>query len=231
MRVIVTRARADAERTATALRVRGHEVLLSPVLEIVGTCALIDPGAAQAVIATSAHAFETLAPQILANIRTLPIFVVGSRTAKAALRIGLPAPRLTAARASDLASQMAPSLSSGSRLLYLAGRDRKPDLENALHGKGFAIDTAVVYEARALGTLSPEAASALARGEANAVLHFSRRSAQLFLDCAAKGNLSAEAARLRHICISQDAAADLGALAQVAQTPDSPGLFRALEQM
>ena len=132
MRVIVTRARADAERTAAALRARGHEPLLSPVLAIVRTGAAVHPGQAQALVATSAHAFEAISADEASSLAHLPLFVVGARTAEAAERAGLAAPRLTAAQVSGLAAQMGSALPAGAKLLYLAGRDRKPDLEEAL---------------------------------------------------------------------------------------------------
>ena len=231
MRVIVTRARGDAERTAAALRARGHEALLSPVLEIVGAGAVIDPVGAQALVATSAHAFVVLARPDAERLAHLPIFVVGARTAQAALSAGLAAPRLVAASAAELAPLLAAAMEAPARLLYLAGHDRKPDLEEALERLGFHLDVAVTYEARALEALSPEAATALAAGEADAVLHFSRRSARLFMACVGQAGLAPQAARLRHVCISQDAAVDLLTSVRIARTPDSAGLFRALEQM
>ena len=229
MRVIVTRARGDAARTAAALRARGHEPLLSPVLEFVATGAAIDHGQAQALIATSAHAFEFLPQADAARLAPLPLFVVGARTAKAATDAGLAPPRLIAASALELAQQIATALIAPAHLLYRAGHDRKPDLEAALQALGHVIDVAETYEARAVEALSPETAQALARGEVDAVLHFSRRSAQLFAACAAKAGLATQAVGLRHICISRDAA--LGAGAIIAPTPDSAGLFKALEQM
>ena len=231
MRVIVTRARGDAARTAAALRARGHDVLLSPVLEVVGAGAMIDPSAAQGLLATSAHAFEGLSREDANGLASLPLFVVGVQTAQAAAEAGLAPPRVIAASAAELAQQIATALPAPLRLLYLAGHDRKPDLEAALERRGFAIDVAVTYEARAMETLSPEVAQALRRGEADAVLHFSRRSARLFMAGVAQAGLAPQGARLRHVCISPDAAQDLGPSAVIAPTPDSAGLFKALEQM
>ena len=218
MRVIVTRARGDAARTAAALRARGHEPLFSPVLEIVATGAAIHPGPAQALIATSAHAFEFLPQADAAGLAHLSLFVVGARTAKAARDAGLAPPRVIAASALDLAQQVALALPGPAHLLYLAGHDRKSDLEAALHAQGHVIEVTETYEARAVETLSLETAQALARGEADAVLHFSRRSARL----------ASQAAGLRHVCISRDAAVIAGAV--IAPTPDSAGLLKALEQ-
>jgi uroporphyrinogen-III synthase len=164
-----------------------------------------------------------------ARLAPLPLFVVGARTGKAATDAGLAPPRVIAASALELAQQIATALPAPARLLYLAGHDRKPDLETALGDQGHVLDVVVTYEARAIEALSPETAKALARGEADAVLHFSRRSAQLFAACAAKAGLATQAEALRHVCISRDAALIEGAV--IAPTPDSAGLFKALEQM
>ena len=231
MRVIVTRASGDAARTAAALRARGHEALLSPVLEIVSTGVAISPGQAQALMATSAHAFETLSRADAARLAQLPLFVVGARTAQAAADAGLPPPRLVAASSFDLAQQIAAAASGPTRWLYLAGHDRKPDLEAALERQGFSVDVAVTYEAGAIDALSEEVRQGLLHGDADAVLHFSARSARLFMGCAATAGLRPQAAALRHICISHEAAADLPRGAVIAPTPDSAGLLKALEQM
>ncbi len=231
MRVIVTRARGDAARTAAALRARGHEALLSPVLEIVGAGAVIEHAGAQALVATSAHAFDVLTRADAERLAHLPLFVVGARTAQAAMRAGLAPPRIVAANAAELAPLLAAAMEPHARLLYLAGHDRKPDLEEALQARGHLLTIAITYEARAAAALSPQVAQAIAAGDADAVLHFSRRSAQLFMSCAARAGLGAAIMRLRHVCISQDAAQDLPPGARIAPTPDSAGLFKALEQM
>ena len=85
MRILLTRAKADAERTATKLAARGHSVIISPVIEIVETQAAIPSGRFDAIIGTSAHAF-TSGTRMLANI---PLYAVGERTREAALRAAL----------------------------------------------------------------------------------------------------------------------------------------------
>ena len=42
MRVVVTRPRVDAERTATVLRACGHEVLMAPLMHIEPIAANLD---------------------------------------------------------------------------------------------------------------------------------------------------------------------------------------------
>jgi uroporphyrinogen-III synthase len=80
-RVLVTRAREDAERTAEELRRRGFAPLIAPVLEIAATGAAIPAENFDAVLATSARAIR-YAGEELAALRA-PVFVVGAKTAQA----------------------------------------------------------------------------------------------------------------------------------------------------
>src|SRR5262249_21766570 len=63
-------------------------------------------------------------------------------------------------------------------LLYAAGEDRAGDLAGELARAGIAVRTAVVYRAVAVDAFSPAVRDALALGELDGVLHFSRRTAE-----------------------------------------------------
>ena len=60
MRLTVTRPQADSERTATALRARGHQVLVAPLMRV-GPVAADLRGSWAAVIMTSANAPAAIA--------------------------------------------------------------------------------------------------------------------------------------------------------------------------
>ena len=229
MRVLVTRPRRDAETTAEALRARGQQPLLSPVMEIVATRAPVTPGAARALIATSAHALELLDADTARNLAGLPLFVVGARTAQAARDRGFAPPQACTARAEDLVPRITRALPHPAPLLYLAGQTRKPDLEAALHAAGYPLEVVVVYAARPAPCLTPAAIAALRAGKIDATLHFSGRSASLFTKLIAREGLAAQVMKVRHICISADAARSLEGRVVIAPTPDIEGLFAALE--
>ena len=229
MRVLVTRPRHDAERTAEALRALGHEPLPSPVMEVVATGAPVARDGAQALIATSAQAFNCLGAGVASTLAGLPLFLVGARTARAAQAAGLGEPEACTPRAEDLVPAIASWRAPPARLLYLAGHTRKPDLEMHLLVQGYELAVPVVYEARPVHALAPRAASALRAGQIDAVLHFSRRSAALFMTLVTREGLAAQLMRVRHICISDDAAEPLEGRVVIAPTPDSEGLFAALE--
>lgn len=239
--VLVTRARDDAERTAGKLRGLGFTPLISPVIEIVATGAAIPHDAFDAALATSARAIVHSGDR-LAALSSLPFYVVGARTAQALEARGL----RVAATAPDVAGLIS-MLQHGSpqRFLYLAGRDRKDDLETFLRMSGREVTTIETYEARAAPALSDEAIAALSRGEVGAVLHYSTRSAAIFLELARNAPLSVDrSARndgslplwvvgVAHLALSEDVARILRnasrADVRVASSPDEKSLLEMLK--
>ncbi len=90
MRLLVTRPHPDGERTAAALRARGHEVLLAELLRIETVSDVrLGPGPWSGVILTSANALRAIEqhPQ-RAELLRLQAFAVGRRTAEAARAAG-----------------------------------------------------------------------------------------------------------------------------------------------
>ena len=100
-------------------------------------------------------------------------------------------------------------MESGDRapLLYLAGEDRAGDLAAA----GLPVHTAVVYRALKAEHFPPPVAAALAQGALDGVLHFSARSAEAYLDCAAHDAIRESALAPVHYCLSRQVAAPLSA--------------------
>ncbi len=221
--IALFRAREDAAGSAAALAQRGFAATCAPVIEIAATGAPAPRETFDFAVATSAKAFVFAAPAMLRALDGLTLHVVGEKTAAAARRSGLS--RL-AAPAADVAALL-PRLPLG-RALYLAGRDRKPELEAAL---GDRVTTLALYEARARAGW--EAAEAQAVGAAAAALHYSRRSAELAALCADRAGLAAGFRRLPHVCLSRDVAAPLAArgFAHVywPARPDEEELLDALE--
>lgn len=234
MHVLVTRPLADAHRTAAQLVRMGHNAVLSPVIEIAATGAAIPDISPEMVIATSSHAFACLAegdPKIPA-LRTLPLCVVGARTARAAVKCRFPAPDHVAENAAALAVYVAQQFPEKGGVLYLAGADRKPHLETTLAQAGLRVGVVEVYRATAVAGFSAEAAGMLRRREIHAVLHFSRRSAHIFASLALAEGIAGVCTALRHLCLSEDVAAGLAALGastiEVAAKPSSKALINML---
>jgi uroporphyrinogen-III synthase len=230
-RVLVTRAREDAERTAEELRRRGFAPLIAPVLEIAATGAPIPTETFDAVLATSARAIHH-AGAGLADL-CAPFFVVGAKTAEA-LRASGAQVEASAPDVAALTLLLGARFAAPARFLYLAGHDRKDDLESFLRARGHAATVVETYEARAASALAQDACAALAAGEMEAALHYSARSASIFLALAEAAGVSAALrARVTHFALSEDVARVLRAAGcanvHVAATPDQASLLAALE--
>ena len=231
MRVLITRPEHEGRRTAAQLAALGHEPVLAPLTQIIAIPANPPADPFDGVIVTSAQAIRPpCLPKLDRQVLKLPLYVVGRRTAEEAQKAGFERLEAVAANAAELSDRIG-HIQPGARLLYLAGRDRKPDLERALAGAGIQVAVVETYEARALDSLPHNAHDALWDGRIEAVLHFSRRSAELFVDLARKAGVAAAASRARHCAISVDAAAPLAGFANriaIAKTPDARALFETL---
>lgn len=232
MRVLLTRPEKEGRRTAAQLAALGHEPVLAPVMSIVGLPAIIPEEPFDGVIVTSVQALNTPgAPRIPERLLKQPFFCVGGRAAEAAAQMGFQYIEPAAPTAADLVMLITFAVRKGARLLYLASRERKADLETKLAQFGITPTIVEAYEARAVEKLPDIAHDALWDGRIEAVLHFSRRSAELFVELVQQAGVAAPAARARHCAISNDSAEplrDFSANLRVARTPNSLSLFDCL---
>jgi uroporphyrinogen-III synthase len=241
MAVLVTRPHPDAEITASALRARGIEVLLAPMLRF-EPVAFRDHEDSRysAIIATSANALRGLEPRLAGSrLLKLPLFTVGEHTASAARHAGFEnviAANGDAAGLRDrvLASVKAKELKKTAALLYLAGADISRDLAGELGERGLSVVTQTTYRMIPVASLPHEVSDAFAAHEIEAVLHYSRRSARAFLEAARRAGVEISALAILQCCISAAVASvvrDAGATqVMVAASPDENALFEALDR-
>jgi uroporphyrinogen-III synthase len=230
MRVLVTRPLPDGERTAAALRARGHDVLLTPLMRAETVAADLD-GGWSGVIVTSANALRALSDVQRVKLVSLPAFVVGYRSAEASRAAGFSAVTSANGDGGDLADVIAAHCKgTGATLLYLAGEHRAVDLEGELRRLGVAAQTRVVY--RAVTLPFPQALiEALRAGAIGAVTHFSRRSAENYLAGARTADVLARALAPRHFCLSAQVAEPLvaaGVAVDIAAQPDEAALIELI---
>lgn len=232
MRLLLTRPLTEAERTAAALRALGHEPVFAPVLEIeyIRDTA-IGAGPYAAILMTSGNAARAIAehPQ-RDRLTLLDCFAVGPQTAAAARLAGFANVYSAAGDGGDLARLIGERADDRSDpLLYLAGDDRARDMAAELAPYGLRLDIVVVYRANATRNFAPDIAAALNAGEIDGVLHYSRRSTAIFVDCVRAAGAEAAAARLTHVCLSARASEPLAAINAksivVAQTMDESAML------
>ena len=229
MRLAVTRPQADGERTATALRARGHQVLVAPLLRVEPVAADLAGGWA-AVIITSANAPGAIVTHpARAALSKLPAFAVGRRSAEAARQVGFSEVTTAGGDVRDLVRLIAERHADArGPLLYLAGEDRAADLIGELSARGIAAEMRVVYRA-VTAPFPPPLVDALKAGAIDAVLHFSKRSADNYLIGAGLAGTAEQALAVRHLCLSPQIAEPLtnagAAHVAVAARPDEAALI------
>ena len=225
MRLLVTRPEPDGERTAAALRARGHDMLVAPLLRMETVDREFPNGPYGAVVMTSANAARAIAhhPQ-RAQLTALPAFTVGRHTAEAARAAGFGDVRSADGDKSELVALLR-TCSGGMPLLYLAGEDRAGDLAEF----GVPVVTAVVYRAVKAERFPPAVEAALRQGLFAGVLHFSRRTAEAYVECAGRAGLLKRALEPCHFCLSRQVAEPLAAAGaadvRVAARPEEAALI------
>lgn len=231
MRILLTRPQADAQRTAAALRARGHDVVIAPLLDLeLLPDADLGTGPWAALLVTSANAVRAIAQHRRRDeLRSIAAFTVGDRTAQAMRDCGFATVTSAAGNVGDLATLVVAQIEPPARLLYLAGEERSGDLAGLLRERNFTVHTALVYRAVVTTDLPRNAADALAAG-LGGVLHFSRRSAEAYVSAArSSGLLDRALAGPIHYCLSGRIAEplrDAGATnIQIAVRPDEAALI------
>jgi len=235
LRVLVTRPRPGAARTAATLARQGHVPLVLPLTDITA----IDPGPVpeagdfDAVAVTSQAALRHLPAAWRKTIGRLPLYAVGAATAEAARpdwQGEVVSADGDAAALADLLSARIPH----ARLLYPCGRTRTPLLEERLAAAGMTVRAVEVYATRRLAVSSGEIDSAAVGGGIDAVLVHSAAGAAALADFMSQGAVAPLFEHSRLLCISARAARALGGgfgdRIAVAAHPDEAALLALLER-
>ncbi len=229
-RWLVTRPREEAERFAEAMRDRGLDPVIAPILEIEPVDpGPIDLGDVQAVLATSRNGIDAFARRV--TRRDLPVLAVGDATAELARSLGFRDVASAAGDGADLADLARARLDpAGGVLLHPSGEDVARDLTALL--AGFTVRRIVLYRARPAAALPPAAVAALADPGLAGVVFFSPRTAKVFATLAARVELTHRLAGLTAVCLSPAVAQALDPspwrAVRIADRPDSPSLLARL---
>jgi uroporphyrinogen-III synthase len=238
--MLVTRPQPDSDATAKALRAKGYDVLLAPMLRFEPLPFPDDPDAIYTgVIVTSANALRAIADQPgFARLLKLPLFSVGKHTARAARDAGFKDVIVAEGDAAKLRLKVADSVRGKKKatgaLLYLAGADLSRDLAGELREDGFQVVMQTTYKMVPVPRLPADVCEQFAANRIEAVLHYSRRSARAFIDATRESGIEISALAIPQCCLSEqvsDVVREAGATqVMVARTPDEKALFDALDR-
>lgn len=230
MRVLVTRPIDDANETAALLRQRGHDAIVAPLLEVRyhdGHPLHVDD--VQALLVTSANGARAFARRT--SRRDVPVFAIGSQTAQAARDAGFSDVRNADGNADTLAQTvLAAARPQDGPLLHATGAEAEGRLAAVLTTAGFTVRTEILYDVPAVAALPQTAREAFPA--LDAVLIFSARSAQAFVDGVTRAGLASATAHLVAVAISAAAAKPLSALklheVRIAPHPNQASVLDAL---
>ena len=236
MAILVMRPFPDNEATAALLRQAGYDVLLSPGLRFEPVAVRDEPEASyDAVIVTSANALRGIEGQpLLERLRPTKVFAVGDATAQAARAFGFRDVESASGDAVALCELVEKRLRGSGRICYLAGADISRDLGTDLGARGHDVTTLTIYRMTPLLQFSETVMTAFATGEVEAVLHYSRRSAQSFVSAVKSAGLEISALALPQCCISDAVATVLreagASRVLAAASPDENAIFEVLRR-
>jgi uroporphyrinogen-III synthase len=124
---------------------------------------------------------------------------------------------------------------AGGKLLHAAGSDVAGDLAALLGAAGFAVERAVLYEARPAEALTPATAQAIDGGGIDLALFFSPRTAEIFVRLVEAAGVAGGLASTAAVSISRAADAALGNLPlrerAVAAAPTQAALLGLIEEL
>ena len=195
LRVAITRAQPEADRTAERVRARGAEAIVAPLLTIVPCGYDTSTSGAQAIIFTSTNGVRAFPDARGARERL--VLAVGDATANAAREAGFVNVRSADGDANALVDLAKRELDpANGKLVHVSGDHVGGDASGKLRAAGFSVDWRLAYASIAAMVL-PDALL----GPLDVVLFHSTRAAETF---AALGAPNAD--KLTAGCLSESVA-------------------------
>jgi uroporphyrinogen-III synthase len=210
MRMLITRPEPEAQATRERLAALEIEADIAPLMSRQTLHAHLPPPQGFAALAlTSTNALRSLSELApLEPVLDKPVFAVGDRTAHEARQLGFT--KVTAAQGTldSLATAIALARLDGP-VLYPAAKHLSGDLAQALTPHGLMVVTVPVYEMVAEAHLPEAICRDLATDGFDAILFYSRRTAEIFCALAAPAIAEPQRRNLPVICLSENVAAPL----------------------
>ncbi len=235
MRVVVTRPGEDGAALAEILGARGIESVLEPLLTIKQhDGAPVDLEGIQAMLVTSANGVRALARRT--DNRSIPIFAVGDATATTARSSGFSRVHSASGDVTALVELVNDLLKpKDGPLLHVAGSEIAGDLAAMVVAAGFECRREMLYEAEKARTMSASLTAAIKDNQIDAVLLYSPRSAETFVQLLRKARIVRYCRSMNAVCLSQAVADKVNDLGWkdilIAAHPSQDALLEALDDI
>jgi uroporphyrinogen-III synthase len=238
MRILITRPEEKAEQTASDLIAMGHEVMIAPALTVKAMDFDVpDMAGHDGILFTSGNAVAIFSEALggAHAAHDVPVFCVGDASAEAARGAGFKDVKSACGDVHDLARMVEQDGRAGGRYLHVRGKHVSQPLHVMLGAKGFAVDLLQVYETAFADEFSTDVMNAIKGGNIDAVMFYSARSAQGFMQVMEAAGLFDSLRSIKALLISR---AVLGCVqpeywnnTYIAETTDQPGMYALLESL
>lgn len=208
--MLVTRPEPEASETAARLAALDIEAALCPLLtyQTLPT-SLPEPTGFAALALTSSNALRALDERgVLATYTGLPVYTVGDRTAARARDMGFATVKSASGNFADLVELLAHEKLAGP-VFYPAGREQSGDLAKSLSPFGVMVITANVYAMNPVAELPAQIVGELEDGSVDAILFYSRRTAEIFTALSENHLSRLSRLELGMLCLSESIAEPL----------------------
>ncbi len=235
MRALITRPSGDAELLAEALRTRGVESAIAPMLAIEPLPDVdLDLSDVQAVLLTSSNGARAFAAAT--DDRGVRIFAVGDSTARVARALKFFRVESASGNVEDLGHLVSKQLNAkDGPILHAAGQVVARDLSGVIINAGFTLRRLVLYRAIPATAMPGTATAALSAGTIDAVLFFSPRTAATFVTLAGDAGLAEYCKSITALCLSEPVAEAARAIewraVEVAERPSQSQLLRLIDRL
>lgn len=236
--ILITRPIEDAEVLAQRLEALGNQVTVAPMLDIyVLDDAKVEIEAAldqnpQAIILTSGNGARALAH--LTDRRDIPVIAVGEASAMAARHRGFTADFCANGDVEKLEEYIRSHCDKDNGpLLHIAGSVVAGDLKTHLQADGYSVERVTGYLAKPIVLLSETLKDQIRDGVFDAVMFYSPRTADVFLQHVKAEELSECFEEVSAYCLSPRVAETIASLSwksvHQAQYPTQDGIISLLK--
>jgi len=206
MKFVLTRPIEDSKRIKQSLENQGHDVIVNPLLEIKYKTNIFNPEKYEVLIFTSRHSIRYLEEKKIFPKNKI-ICACGKSTFLEAKKFGTENTYILYSNVSELEDNFANINGiKEKKVVYLRGREITSDIVSIFKDNGISIDDEIVYEANAINEFNNEFKNELDRGQNLAILFYSIRTAQIYLQLMEKYNLSNKTSIIIAYCISKNVA-------------------------
>lgn len=241
--VLLTRPAGTNEEMAGDLERQGIEVFLSPLLKIERLpCQIGSAETYRGIIVTSANAVRVLQmePAVCEGLKHLPVYAVGAQTQYALFQAGFREIHTGAGDGHALVDYIVQNEALSEKpFLYLRAQHAAVPVETLLSQKGILTHPVRIYTTRKMEALDAAAENALRTGALDAVLLYSKRTAETFIELLNEKGLLERLRPVDILCISKSVQAYIKRFERVigdghihcAPRPDKSGVQLLLNEL